>query len=449
MKNEILENVENCNEKQFHYISAPSGLFAVFTKETGQTDKLQYIHTDHLGSIQTISNESGQIEATYSYDAWGRQRDATDWSLYTVTPLQAFSRGYTGHEHLSDYGLINMNGRLYDPVLGRMLSPDNYVPMPGNSQSYNRYSYAYNNPLIYTDPDGNFPIPIIIPMLIGAYTNYVVQDMQGNVNNVGDVAMSAGVGAFSGVLYHQIPLKIPYGENSFLKLAPHIAGGTDGLGLGVNATFGYDIGIVNAGANFGLSYYYSATGTGASGFEGRIGYGIGYERNHFQGGIGSTYFFSGETSQLSGQMYIGGGKWKVTYENDTYALVPGLWDFKGATYERDKFRTVAMRFDITGGKFKGANAGFNIFTGETNGRQDSYGNYREPGERYRFGAIYAGYRNYRIGYNSERNIRGSIQNGFHGLDFPLIGLPVPPFKVLNNSDRFYGGYYSSNPYTLW
>jgi len=167
LKNEILENVENCNEKQFHYISAPSGLFAILTKETGQTDKLQYIHTDHLGSIQTISNESGQIDATYSYDAWGRQRDATNWFLYYTTPLQAFNRGYTGHEHLSDFGLINLNGRLYDPVLGRMLSPDNYVQMAGNSQNYNRYSYCFNNPLIYTDPSGEW---IWIPaVIIGAY----------------------------------------------------------------------------------------------------------------------------------------------------------------------------------------------------------------------------------------------------------------------------------------
>ena len=52
------------------------------------------------------------------------------------------------------FGLINMNGRLYDPYLQRFLSPDPYVQSPGNAQSYNRYSYCMNNPLMYFDPSG-------------------------------------------------------------------------------------------------------------------------------------------------------------------------------------------------------------------------------------------------------------------------------------------------------
>ena len=51
---------------------------------------------------------------------------------------------------------VEANARLYDPVLGRFLSPDPYVQAPDNTQNYNRYSYALNNPLAYTDPDGEF-----------------------------------------------------------------------------------------------------------------------------------------------------------------------------------------------------------------------------------------------------------------------------------------------------
>ncbi|WP_404424970.1 RHS repeat domain-containing protein [Nibricoccus sp. IMCC34717] len=47
-----------------------------------------------------------------------------------------------------------MNGRIYDPMLGRMLSADVVVQFPGSLQSYNRYSYVQNNPLKYTDPSG-------------------------------------------------------------------------------------------------------------------------------------------------------------------------------------------------------------------------------------------------------------------------------------------------------
>ena len=66
----------------------------------------------------------------------------------------ALYRGYTGHEHLPMFGLINCNARLYDPAIGRFLSPDPYVQNPFMSQNFNRYSYALNNPLIYSDPSG-------------------------------------------------------------------------------------------------------------------------------------------------------------------------------------------------------------------------------------------------------------------------------------------------------
>jgi len=80
---------------------------------------------------------------------------------YNVTST-LFDRGFTGHacpeqsrrEHLPTFGLINMNGRVYDPFLARFLSPDPFVQAPGNNQNFNRYSYCVNNPLKYTDPSG-------------------------------------------------------------------------------------------------------------------------------------------------------------------------------------------------------------------------------------------------------------------------------------------------------
>jgi RHS repeat-associated protein len=66
------------------------------------------------------------------------------------------TRGFTMHEHLDEFKLINMNGRVYDPLVGRFISPDPFVQMPDYSQSYNRYSYAFNNPLRFSDPSGFF-----------------------------------------------------------------------------------------------------------------------------------------------------------------------------------------------------------------------------------------------------------------------------------------------------
>ena len=102
--------------------------------------------TDNLGSILSVFDEEGRKVFDASYDAWGKQTiTQNDIGLY---------RGYTGHEMLNEYGIINMNGRLYDPVIGRFFSPDNYVQMPFNSQNFNRYSYCLNNPLKYTDRSG-------------------------------------------------------------------------------------------------------------------------------------------------------------------------------------------------------------------------------------------------------------------------------------------------------
>jgi RHS repeat-associated protein len=75
---------------------------------------------------------------------------------YTYTNIPAMAildRGYTGHEHLPEFGLINMNGRMYDPMIARFLSPDPYVQEAG-TQGFNRYSYCINNPLKYIDPTG-------------------------------------------------------------------------------------------------------------------------------------------------------------------------------------------------------------------------------------------------------------------------------------------------------
>ncbi|HEX5339860.1 MAG TPA: RHS repeat-associated core domain-containing protein [Gammaproteobacteria bacterium] len=62
--------------------------------------------------------------------------------------------GFTHQEMLDNVGIIHMNGRIYDPNLGRFLSVDPVFEFPTNTQSLNPYSYVLNNPLSLTDPTG-------------------------------------------------------------------------------------------------------------------------------------------------------------------------------------------------------------------------------------------------------------------------------------------------------
>ena len=160
------------------YYSAP----AVYVKDGSSNWQLYYICRDNLGSITHIASSNGSVIQQLSYDEWGQLRDWNTKEVYTpgTEPTLFLGRGYTGHEHLTQFRLINMNARLYDPAVGGFLSPDPYVQMPDFSQSYNRYSYCLNNPLKYTDTSGEF-WNIAVGAAIGAYMGGVMAN-GGNFN---------------------------------------------------------------------------------------------------------------------------------------------------------------------------------------------------------------------------------------------------------------------------
>ena len=162
--------------KELHYIPTPSGTVAVHIKTNGGAGTTYYLLKDHLGSIMKVVDAAGNEKEEHSYDAWGNHRNPVTWALSDFSSTLGI-RGYTGHEHLPYFQLVNMNGRMYDPVLGRMLSPDNFVPDATNSQDFNRYTYARNNPLKYTDPDGEI-ISSIITGVIG-FVEAVVRSVAG------------------------------------------------------------------------------------------------------------------------------------------------------------------------------------------------------------------------------------------------------------------------------
>ena len=118
--------------------------------------KLLHILRDNLGSITHLVDSAGNVVQELSYTPWGQLRDPETLRPYAPDSLPdlLLDRGFTGHEHLTEFGLINMNARVYDPAAGRFLNPDPVIQAPDNTQNLNRYTYCLNNPLRYTDESG-------------------------------------------------------------------------------------------------------------------------------------------------------------------------------------------------------------------------------------------------------------------------------------------------------
>lgn len=185
----ILDNSNNVIEKK-RYIG---GALVITMKQNGEGSH-DYLLKDHLGSTDVIADRYGNIKQRESFDAFGLRRNPTNsnqsvlgvnyspWSPYQLAGLASqntanndrTTRGYTGHEHVDKLGLIHMNGRIYDPYLGRFIQADPIVQDPFDTQSLNRYAYVFNNPLTNIDPSGNITlrqaVQIAAVVVISVYT---------------------------------------------------------------------------------------------------------------------------------------------------------------------------------------------------------------------------------------------------------------------------------------
>lgn len=214
---------------------------AVYVRTENGEWKINYLCRDYLGSVTHEFDQNGALLAERSYDAWGRLRNPDTHQVYANYELQDQSsfRGYTGHEHLPAFGLINMNARLYDPVLGRFLSPDPYVQDPFASQNYNRYTYAMNNPFMYIDPSGETVIGTIILVggaIIGAWLGGTASN-GGELNplawNWNSFATYAGLGVGAIMGYYSAYAFVYPG--SFM-LVGGINGGWGGISVSLGGT---------------------------------------------------------------------------------------------------------------------------------------------------------------------------------------------------------------------
>ncbi len=141
-----------------HQIPAGSSL-ASYTRRSDGTTNSYYATSDHLGSADLVLDGAANVLVRESFSAFGSRRGSNWQGLPTTADYSAIQsstrRGYTGQEMLDAVSLIHLNGRVYDPTIGRFLSADSVITNLAASQSVNPYSYAWNNPLKYVDPSGH------------------------------------------------------------------------------------------------------------------------------------------------------------------------------------------------------------------------------------------------------------------------------------------------------
>jgi len=131
----------------------PQGLGVEIDKGSLPTELL-WTHADRLGSVIALTTGTGVFKEKLAYDAWGKRRTTDGSATPDTLDGQADNKGFTGHEMLDNLDMVHMNGRIYEPAIARFLSADPIVQDPEHSQSYNRYSYVWNNPANLTDPTG-------------------------------------------------------------------------------------------------------------------------------------------------------------------------------------------------------------------------------------------------------------------------------------------------------
>ncbi len=214
--------VENGKEKTLTYIEGPMGVFAVHVNDGEEA--IDYVYKDNLDSWNIIADQNGKVIEELSFDAWGNMRNPIHWDEDVEDETMLYDRGFTGHEHLLPFGLINMNGRLYDPVMSMMLSPDNNIQMPKSSQNFNRYSYCLNNPLKYTDPTGEW-VESVAFGVVGGAVNLLFNAR--DIDSFGEAAVLFGVGFVKGFL-----AEYTLGRSWFLQVG--VGAMTEGLVSGAN-----------------------------------------------------------------------------------------------------------------------------------------------------------------------------------------------------------------------
>ncbi len=225
---------------------------------------LYYLLGDHLGSTTVVADEQGNEAGHVLYDPYGEV-------LTSTLPITLTGRLFTGQRWDATIGLYDYNARFYDPQLGQFTQPDSLVADPLNPAAWNRFGYAYGNPVNLRDPSGHCPACVPLLFIAGgtlagelAYAGHLYYT--GQQANAVDLANWMVWGGFAGATLYMAPAAVGYGMS---------AAGMDAIGtavwlnrLGVSATSLYGLMSVGQSA-YEVGYFLQLSGwVGARGLAG-------------------------------------------------------------------------------------------------------------------------------------------------------------------------------------
>jgi RHS repeat-associated protein len=119
------------------------GLDLISQTLTGATS---FYHVDGLGSTRALTNASGNVTDTYTYDAYGNLIGSTGDTVNKYL--------YTGEQYDSNLGEYYLRARYYDPSVGRFTARDPFEGFLEEPLSLAKYPYVHGNPINYIDPSG-------------------------------------------------------------------------------------------------------------------------------------------------------------------------------------------------------------------------------------------------------------------------------------------------------
>ena len=327
--------------KEYTYLGGDAYHAPVVAVTQSGATTYYYLLRDYLGNITHVYNVSTSTATEYSFDAcsvklgfceWsetkalvelipiseadreGRRRNPTSWSYDLTSQPELFAgRGFTSHEYLSWFNLYNMNGRLYDPAVGRFISPDPYVQMPDQTQNLNRYTYCLNNPLLYVDYNGY--------TLFSSLGDWISKNANQIITIAATVAVVAAVTVATGGLGTFAAAAIIGGAGGFTSgaVSTWLGGGSfmQGMGSGIiNGAIGAVAGMAGGAAagwaseNIGSFALNSLEISGKSALGGALSGAIGGAASGGAGGFIAGFIMTGDVNQafqMAGQGAIFGG----------------------------------------------------------------------------------------------------------------------------------------------